>query len=136
MAETKKTKKPTLTKEQKAELKESAKKIAMKEFDLKEEDALLLEQAMKEARMPVSLTDKDFKCGEGELDIRKLSPENINQMMFRMATLNVVYGRQLAQSLVDIMRLLMLILKKLGYEDIIKATDELLEELKKSLVKA
>lgn len=120
-----------LTKEEKKQLKDSAKKVATKEVEMKEHDKELIEQALKEAKMPVHLTDKDFKLGEGELDIRKLSAENVTQMMFRMQMLNVVYGRQLAQSLVDIMRLIMIILKKLGCDDIIKETDDLLEELKK-----
>lgn len=120
-----------LTKEEKKQLKDSAKKVATKEVEMKEHDKELIEQALKEAKMPVHLTDKDFKLGEGELDIRKLSAENVAQMMFRMQMLNVVYGRQLAQSLVDIMRLIMIVLKKLGCDDIIKETDDLLEELKK-----
>lgn len=123
--------KPILSKAEKDQLHESAKKIATDQVKLSKHDQAIIEQALKEAKMPVHLTDKDFKLGEGELDIRKLSPENTTQMMFRMLLLNIVYDRQLAQSLVDIMRLMMIILKKLGCDDIIKATDDLLEELKK-----
>lgn len=118
-----------LTAKEKAELKNSAKKVALKEVDMKAHDIAMIKEALKEAKMPVELKDSDFKLGEGELDIRKLSDENVVQMMFRMSVLNVVYGRQITQSLVDIIRLLMLVLKKQGYDDIIKATDDLLAEL-------
>lgn len=124
-----------LTKDERKQLKESAKKMATEQLELSEHDKEIIETALKEAKMPVKLTDKDFKCGEGELDIRKLSQENLNQMMFRMATLNIVYGRQVAQSLVDVMRLIMIVLKKLGCDDIIKETDDLLEELKERVSK-
>lgn len=124
-----------LTKEEKKQLKDSAKKLATDQVELSEHDKEVIETALKEAKMPVKLTDKDFKLGEGELDIRKLSQENLNQMMFRMQMLNVVYGRQIAQSLVDVMRLVMIVLKKLGCDDIIKETDDLLEELKERVSK-
>lgn len=50
-------------------------------------------------------------------------------MMFRMLVLQNVYLRQCMQSLIDIIRLQMVSLKKLGVEDVVKATDDLLEEL-------
>lgn len=124
-----------LTKDEKKQLKDSARKLATDQVELSKHDKEIIETALKEAKMPVKLTDKDFKLGEGELDIRKLSQENLNQMMFRMQMLNVVYGRQIAQSLVDVMRLIMIVLKKLGCDDIIKETDDLLEELQERVSK-
>lgn len=124
-----------LTAQEKAELKEAAKKMAMDEFKLKDKDVKLLEEAMKEAKMPVKLTDKDFELGERELDVRGLNDSNLTQMMFRMSILNVTYLRQITQSFVDTMQLLMLVLKQMGCTDIIKATEELIEETKKQLMK-
>lgn len=96
---------------------------------LDEEGTRILEDMLKEAKMPVVLKDKDFECGERELDIRGLSKKNKDQMMFRMLVLQNVYLRQCMQSLIDIIRLQMVSLKKLGVEDVVKATDDLLEEL-------
>lgn len=127
--------KTQLTEKEKVELREQAKKMAMDEFGLKEDDVKLLEEAMEEAKLPVELDDKDFKMGERELDIRKLSKKNLDQMMFRMQILNVTYLRQLTQTLVDTMQLIMLVLKQLGCEDIIKSTEELIEEMRKNVTK-
>ena len=93
------------------------------------EEAKIFEQALKEAKMPVTLTDKDFQLGDYELDIRSLSLPNQLQMVFRTMALVVVYLRQLSQNQVDQIRLLMLELKKMGVEDIEKSLSELIVEL-------
>ena len=117
------------------EIKQTLKEAALEETELKDEELALLEQALKEAKMPVEVHDKDFKCGERELDIRGLSKKNKDQMMFRMSVLNIVYQRQITQSLVDIIRLIMVALKKMGVDDVVKATDDLLEELSEKVKK-
>ena len=110
-------------------VKDQAKQVAIEENKISEEETKILEEAFAQAKMPVEMTDEDFKCGEYELDIRKLSPENRQQMIFRALTLNVVYLRQTSQNQIDIMRLLMLVLKKLGVEDVEKDLASLMEEL-------
>ena len=66
--------------------------------------------------------------GERELDIRGLSSKNRDQMLFRMLVLNNVYQRQNALTLIDIMRLMMILLKQMGVENIEKAIDDLIQE--------
>jgi len=118
-----------------SKIKEEMKKAVVKDTEPTKEQIKELEQALKEAKMPVKLTDKDFKLGECELDIRNLNDKNLAQMMFRMQILNIVYQRQMTQSLVDVLRLEMIIAKKLGVEDVIKATDDLLRELTDKITK-
>lgn len=111
------------------EVKENAKKDALAETEISEKDAKIIEKAMEEAKQPVSIADDDFKLGEHELDIRNLNDANFKQMAFRMLILNNVYQRQIAQSLIDVMRLIMLILKHQGCTDIVKETENLITEL-------
>lgn len=129
-------KKPEMTEQEKsvAKFKEDVKEAVVNDTLLTPEQEELLEKCLEEAKMPVKLTDEEFKLGEQELDIRGLKKANKDQMMFRMQILNVVYQRQITQNLVDLERLMMLILKKLGVEDIVKETDELLEELKSNVL--
>lgn len=120
---------PKITKEVVQKVKEESKKVALEEHKITKEEEKLFEQALKEAKMPVELTDEDFKLGDYELDIRKLSLPNQLQMVFRTMALVVVYLRQLSQNQVDQIRLLMLELKKMGVEDIEKSLSELLVEM-------
>lgn len=118
-----------LTKEEKARGKEKVKEMATKDLKVSPDEMKKLEQMMAIAKMPIELKDKDIKLGEGEVDIRKLSQENINQMFFRLFVLNNVYIRDLCTSLIDTMRLIMLILKNQGMDNITKALDDLMTEL-------
>jgi len=74
------------------------------------------------------MTDKEFKLGQGELDIRNLSENNKYQMFFRTFVIQNVWIKQLSNSLLDITRLLMVVIDKLGIEDISAATDEVIEK--------
>lgn len=122
-----------LTKEQKSRAKDKMKEMATADLNVSPEEQKKLEEMMNIAKMPIQLTDKDIKLGEGEVDIRKLSDENYKQMIFRLFVLNNVYVRDLCSSLVDVMRLLMLSLKKQGYENITEAIDELMTDLQKQV---
>lgn len=113
-----------------AEVKKQVKERVINSNQLSEEDQEVFEKIIEEAKMPVELSDDEFKLGENELDIRNLSDRNIAQMLFRTNVLNNVYLRNIATSFIDIIRLLMLVLKKLGYSDIENALDELITELK------
>lgn len=104
-----------------------------KETELTKEQEEALIKAMEEAKMPILMTDKDFTLGERELDIRKLSKANKDQMMFRMCCHAITYTRAMQQDLIDIMKLLMLVLKKMGVDNIIEATDKLEDELMEDL---
>lgn len=125
--------KKVLTNDTPQKIKEGIKKEVIKDNELSKEQEEIIAKCWEEAKMPVEMTDKDFKLGENELDIRKLGEKNFAQMIFRQLVLNTVYQRQISQSLVDLMRLVMIILQKLGVEDIIKATDDLLTELQKKV---
>lgn len=79
--------------------------------------------------MPVEFLDKDFKLGNQELDIRKLSQRNFKQMIFRTLVLQNVYLKNLTTSLIDITRLLLIKLDHDGVEDIVGATDDIIEKI-------
>lgn len=88
----------------------------------------IMARILEEAKMPIEMKNEDFKMGERELDIRGLSSKNRDQMLFRMLVLNNVYQRQNALTLIDIMRLMMILLKQMGVENIEKAIDDLIQE--------
>lgn len=99
------------------------------QVEISEEEKRIIEKIYAEAKMPTVMKDDEVQCGEGELDIRKLSRPNRDQMQFRAETLSLVYLRHMVSGLMDTEKLMMLILKKLGVTDINKALDELSEEL-------
>lgn len=105
------------------------------EIQLTEEEKKLLEEAQKEMDAPIALVDKEFIMAKKEIDIRKLSKTNKDQVTFRLLCQQVAYLRAVNQSMVDLTKLLMLVLKKLGVEDIIEATDILDDQIKAELTK-
>ena len=135
----KETAKEVFSKENTTKIKENirakAKEQALEETKLTEEQIKEWEKIVAEAKMPVELNDNDFKCGEGEVDIRKLSDKNALQMMFRVGMLNVVYLRNIGQSLIDIQRLLMVLLLENGKIDVKQMLSKL-DDLNVNLVKA
>ena len=100
-----------------------------KALDLTPEQEEALLKSMEEAKMPIEFTDGKFKLGERELDIRNLSRKNKEQLLFRMMVHEVSYQRSIHQDLIDVMKLVMLILKHFGVEDIVKETEKLEMEL-------
>lgn len=120
-----------LTKKEKDALRDPIKRVEMKKMgvNITDENVQKVEDILKAARMPVTLKDKDVVMGEREIDIRNLSPQNREQLMFRMLELQNVNTKNCLDSLIDITRLMMLILKKMGYDDIVKATDDLMIEV-------
>ena len=120
-----------LTKKEKDALRDPIKRAEMKKMgvNITDENVQKVEDILKAARMPVTLKDKDVVMGEREIDIRNLSPQNREQLMFRMLELQNVNTKNCLDSLIDITRLMMLILKKMGYDDIVKATDDLMIEV-------
>lgn len=113
-----------------AKVREKIEENVVQENSLDEKRAELFKKALEEASMPVLLTNDKFKLGESELDIRKLSKPNKEQMQFRQGVLNVVYLKQILSSLIDVTRLLMVIADKIGVENIVKATDDIIEKAK------
>lgn len=103
----------------------------MKQHEISEKDQKIYDEMLKVADMPVVLTNAGFKLGKQELDIRKLSDANFRQMFFREQVLTNIYSKATVDTLMDILRLLMVIATKLGVEDIVGATDELIEKLNK-----
>ena len=94
-------------------------------------DVERFKELLAQCKLPVEIKDEDFKMGEGELDVRKLSDANYRQLMFRVNVLKANHLRDISQSLADIERLLMLVLKAQGVEDIGKALESLFRELSK-----
>ena len=111
---------------------EQAKKIikekVIADHEVDDDTQEIMARILEEAKMPIELKNEDFKMGERELDIRGLSSKNRDQMLFRMLVLNNVYQRQNALTLIDIMRLMMILLKQMGVENIEKAIDDLIQE--------
>ena len=111
---------------------EQAKKISKEkviaDHEVDDDTQEIMARILEEAKMPIELKNEDFKMGERELDIRGLSSKNRDQMLFRMLVLNNVYQRQNALTLIDIMRLMMILLKQMGVENIEKAIDDLIQE--------
>lgn len=99
------------------------------EIEVKDEDAIALEEMLQEASMPIALNDEEFKCGPQELDIRGLSKKNKEQLIFRILTLQGVYLRNISKSLLDITNLLFVVLDQLGVKDIIKTSDDVLDKI-------
>ena len=121
-----------LTKKDVEKTKDEVKKKVTEQHELTPQQEDLFQQILKEAEMPVVHRDTDFKLGKNELDVRYLNKENKYQMLFRQLTLNNVYAKQCLTSLIDVTRLLMIIADKLGVEDIVKATDEVIEKIEKA----
>lgn len=120
-----------VTEEDVKKVKEGIKEAVVNEHGISEEQSKLYNEMLKEAQMPVTMKDEDFKLGVQELDIRGLSKKNREQMLFRALVLQNVYSKQLLTSLIDTTRLLMIIADKLGIEDIIAATDDIIEKIAK-----
>lgn len=112
-------------------VKEEIKDAVIEEHGVSEETSKLYNELLKEVQMPVGMEDADFKLGINELDIRKLNKRNKEQMAFRQGVLTNVLLKNMSTSLVDIIRLLMVIADKLGVPDIIKATDDIIEKTAK-----
>lgn len=113
------------------EVREATKKEVELNHVLNPEQQEIFLEMCEEAKQPFVITDGKFKLGEKELDIRYLSKKNLDQMMFRTGVLQNVYLKQILSTLVDIMRLSMIIADKIGVEDIIQATDDIVEKTEK-----
>lgn len=93
-------------------VKEQAKVNAQERIKMTEEEQKEIQEAFKVAKQPIEFTDNDMKLGVQEIDIRKLSKQNMAQMLFRLECQSVTLQRQVAMILVDISRILTLMLVK------------------------
>lgn len=119
-----------LSKQEKTKAKEQLRQQALKESGISEEDAKKITELFDLAQMPITLKDKDIKLGKGEVDFRELSDKNLKQMLFRYLTLNNLYLKDIRDSFVDVLKLLMILLGKQGVSDITKAIEELENKLR------
>ena len=122
-----------LTKKEKYDAKKLLKEKAMEEVGIKEEDVKKFNEMCELAGLPIVIKDKDIKLVKGEIDIRQLSDKNVSQLLFRHLTVGGAYLKDIRDSLVDIQKLLMIILKQMGVTEIIKATDEIVNDLQKEV---
>lgn len=118
-----------LTEQDVQNVKEAIKKAQMSKAELSPENQALFERMCQEADMPIRLEDKDFKLGKQELDVRHLNRANWRQMEFRQLILQNIYLKQIVMGNTDILRILMIIADKLGVEDIVAATDEIIDKI-------
>lgn len=119
-----------LTEEDVQKVKSAVKKAQLDATKLSPEQQEMLNQIYKEADMPIILNDKDMVLGKQELDIRKLSTKNWRQMEFRQLILQNIYLKQVVMNGTDLLRLMLVLLKKLGVEDPIQATDDVQAEIR------
>ena len=131
MKEAETNKKEALTEKDVENVRSAVEKAAKAKAEANPKDAERFKELLNQSKMPVEISDEDFKLGEGELDVRGLSDANYRQLMFRVNVIKANHLRDISQSMVDIERLLMLVLKKLGVNDIGKELQSLLEELSK-----
>lgn len=89
-----------------------------------------------EALKPHVLKASDIKFEKGEEDVRSIDGKNYRQIEYKFLTTQTALLHNMAQSLVDVQRLLMLVLRKQGVEDISKELLELYEELRQETEKA
>lgn len=99
------------------------------EHKLTEEQGVLFKQLCEEAEQPVQFLDKDFKLGPQELDIRKLSKKNLEQMFFRTQVQQITWLKNVHNTMLDVIRLLFVLLDHLGVENIAEATDAIESKL-------
>lgn len=118
----------TLTKEDEEKVLKAIKQAHLDTTKLPKETQDVFKELMERAKLPIRYDDKDFQMGEQELDVRHLSRANYRQVEFRMMATVLSYIRQISMSLVDNTRMLMVIADKLGVEDIVKATDDVVDK--------
>lgn len=126
-------KKEALTEKDVKNVRSAVEKAAKAKADANPKDIERFKELLSQSKMPVEFKDEDFKLGEGELDVRGLSDANYRQLMFRINVIKANHLRDISQSMTDIERLLMLVLKKLGVNDIGKELMDLFEELGKKV---
>ena len=126
-------KKEALTEKDVKNVRSAVEKAAKAKADANPKDIERFKELLSQSKMPVEFKDEDFKLGEGELDVRGLSDANYRQLMFRVNVIKANHLRDISQSMTDIERLLMLVLKKLGVNDIGKELMDLFEELGKKV---
>lgn len=86
---------------------------------------------MAKMAMPIELKDEDVQLSPREIDVRGLSEKSYRQLMYKFTVAESAMLNSVNQSLVDIQRLLMLVLKKMGTKDVVGELDELCEEIQK-----
>lgn len=118
-------------------VKEKNDKDIIADHTLTDDQQKVFQQMLEDAKMPVEMTDENFKLGEKELDIRKLSSENQIQMVFRSLVLNNVYLKQVVETLIDITRLQYAQLKTMGLsgDNLVDAVDLTLYDIRKTVEK-
>ena len=124
-----------ITKENVEQFRGARKKRKLEENQLTEEQVELTKEVLEIAKEPVEMSDEDFKLSEGELDIRKLSKENREQLIFRGYALQLVYLRSLVQGQTDLMRMLMVLGDKSGVDNWQQALEEVILKSQKETEK-
>lgn len=118
-----------LTKADEEKVLDAIKQAHLDASKLTPETQAIFNEMLEKAKLPIRIDDKDFQMGEQELDVRHLSRANYRQMEFRQQTISNIYLKQIVMGQTDILRLLMVIADKLGVEDIVGATDEVIDKV-------
>lgn len=124
----------SITKETKEKLIADLKEKATKEnLEINEQALEKFEEICEIAKQPIKYKNEDFAMGEGELDIRELNSKNLKQVEFRQSILNNVYLKGISDTLIDLLRVLCVIGKKLGITDIEKEINDFMDEEQKKI---
>lgn len=116
-----------------AEVQKKVKDATLQKKQLSKEEMAKYKAIAKAMEMPIKVKNGDLKLGKRELDIRGLNKKNLDQLQFRNLVIQTAHLNDISQSLIDIQRLLMVLLKKLGVEDISSAITELMVDLAKEI---
>lgn len=87
---------------------------------------------MANAKQPIKMKDDDLRFGDGEYDVRSIKPSTRKQLDYRIACMQLNLMRDTAQSLRDVQRLMLLVLRKMGVEDVEAELTELIAELEEN----
>lgn len=123
--------KQTLTSAEIERAKEELRAELRAQYNLTPEQVEEFLRSAEEANQPIPFDDEHFELGAKEPDIRSLSTENKIQMLFRTQVQTIVALRGINSSLIDIMRLILVLLDKIGVENITKGVDSILHKLAK-----
>ena len=111
------------------EAKEKTKEISVERAKPTAKDSGKMEAILKAAKMPIEFKDGDLRLGEREWDIRKCSRATKDQIAFRNGWMQTARLDDICQSLVDIQRLIIVLLAKMGVDDIAAAIGETMGKL-------
>lgn len=97
-------------------------------IEAKEEYVEKYEKLQEELFKPIVVKDEQIKMGKQELDIRKLQKQNYNQLIFRQGVTACALLNDISQTMLDILRVNLIIADKLGVDNIAESLNKVIEK--------